>query len=339
MKKYYQNTVLFLLSLPFLLAGCTNKPAQKVAFGGNIQGTYYKVVYYDSAGRDFRRQIDSLLHGFDKTASLWVENSLINRVNAGDTSAVLNDDFIRLFQLSKKIYHQTRGAFNPAIGALVNVWGFGPERKGEVDTALIDSLLVLSRFDEVTIDKKRKKIFIPAGLKFDFNAVAQGYSVDLVGNYLHGRGVDNFLIDIGGELLAKGRKPDGNPWRVGVESPVENAGYGDRLQTIVTLSDKAIATSGSYRKFYVQDGKKYSHTIDPRTGFPVRHNLLSASVVAEDCATADALATALMVMGKEKAIAFSRRHPAFGIYLITAGKNGFDTYANPVFDSLIVNGD
>ena len=304
-----------ILSLFILtLFACTQKQ-KAVRIGGKIQGTYYKVTYYDAQQRNFKDSIENLLHDFDMTASLWIKNSLISRINRNDTSVVLNEAFIKLFQLSKKIYHLSGGAFDPAIGAIVDVWGFGNYERQDVNKAMIDSLLEFSHFDLLAIDgnrivKKDKRTL------FDFNAIAQGYSVDLVGAFLKRHGIRDFLIDIGGELLASGEKPGHQPWIVGIEKPVDNAAYGDALQTKVPLHDQAIATSGSYRKFYEKDGVKYSHTIDPSSGYPVRHNLLSATVIADDCATADALATALMVMGPDKAEKFSTGHPGFRVYLI-----------------------
>ena len=320
--------------LIILISFSCNKPIKKIQFGGEIQGTYYQISYFDRQDRNFHSEIDSLLHEFDKTASLWVKNSMINRINENDSSVVLNQDFINLFQISKKVYEWTDGAFNPAIGAIVNVWGFGAKGKQEPDSTLIDSLLFLIDFKSVHItDNLHIKKDIPS-LQFDFNAIAQGYSVDLVGKFLEKNEIHNFLIDIGGELLAKGQKPQQKLWTVGIESPQENSHYGDQLQTSLKLKDKAIATSGSYRKFYIKDGVKYSHTIDPKTGYPVNHNLLSASVIAEDCASADALATALMVLGTEKAIQFSKNNPKYGIYLISDNNGEFVTYADSLFKQL-----
>ncbi len=305
-------TILFLLTV----FACTPRP-EPVRIGGKIQGTYYKVIYYDAQHRNLKDSIEKLLHDFDLTASLWVKNSMISRINRNDTNVVLNRDFINLFQLSKKINALSDGAFDPAIGAIVDVWGFGNFERQDVNKHMIDSLLQFSHFDLLRIKDKRiiKK---DKRTLFDFNAIAQGYSVDLVGAFLKGKGIDNFLVDIGGELLASGEKPGHRPWIVGIEKPVENASYGDALQTKIPIHNQAIATSGSYRKFYEKDGIKYSHTIDPSTGFPVTHNLLSATVIADNCATADAVATALMVMGTDKARKFSALHPEYGVYLISA---------------------
>jgi thiamine biosynthesis lipoprotein len=329
------KNILIIVIFITLFASCEKSP-KKIQFGGEIQGTYYKVIYFDSQSRNFHKEIDSLLHRFDLTASLWVENSLINRINENDKSVVLNKDFIRLFELSKKIHQQTDGTFNPAIGAIVNVWGFGAKGKVKPDSTLIDSLLLISDFESVSLDENNQIVKEIAELQFDFNAIAQGYSVDLVGEFLLSKGIKSYLIDIGGELLAKGHKPDQQLWSVGIESPNENSQYGDELQTIIQLENKAIATSGSYRKFYVEDGIKYSHTIDPKTGYPVTHNLLSATVIAKDCATADALATALMVMGTEGAVAFSEANPEYSVYLISVMKGKeYYIWQNASFKSFV----
>ena len=312
--------LLFITLFIFFFASCEKKTSQ-IQFGGEIQGTYYKLTYYDSQGRNFHTSVDSLLHNFDLTASLWVKNSMLSRVNNNDTTLRVNDDFVKLFLESKRIYDLTDGAFDPSIGAIVNVWGFGNYERQDVNKELIDSLMQFSKFDFLEL-RDKQIIKKDSRLKFDFNAIAQGYSVDLVGDLLHQKGIHNFLIDIGGELLASGYKPHHKLWTVGIEKPQENASYGEALQTKIKLTDKAIATSGSYRKFYEKDGIKYAHTIDPKTAYPVTHNLLSASVITKNCITADAIATALMVMGPDKARRFAEQHPEFQVYLISSDEHG-----------------
>jgi thiamine biosynthesis lipoprotein len=299
---------------------CQND-SRPISFSGEIQGTYYQIKYYDKQKRNLQTSIDSILHQFDLTASLWVKNSLISRINNNDTGVCVNADFIKLFEESERIYRLTNGAFDPSIGAIINLWGFGSHKPQGADKEWIDSLKQFSKFENLKlignrIHKNDMRV------QFDFNAIAQGYSVDLVGAYLYSQGIHNFLIDIGGELLASGYKSQHQPWVIGIEKPQEDALYGKALQTKVTLHNKAIATSGSYRKYYEKNGVKYSHTIDPKTGFPVTHHLLSASVIAPDCTSADAIATALMVMGTDKAIAFTKQHPEYQVFLISDDENG-----------------
>lgn len=306
-----------------LLFSC-NSPSQKmhkVKFAGEAQGTYYVITYFDTQNRNLQPQIDSLLYAFDQSVSIWVPNSIISRINGNDTTVIVDSWFTGNFDLSKEVYKNTGGAFDPTVGPLVNAWGFGFTDRMKVDSAVVDSLMPLVGFDKVMI-KNDRVLKDDSRIQFDFNAIAQGYSVDLVAELLETYGVDNYLIDIGGEVLGHGGKPDGSAWKVGIEKPKDNAAYGEGLKAIVKLKDKALATSGSYRKFYEENGIRYSHTIDPKTGFPVQHSLLSVSVLADDCGTADAYATAFMVMGVDKAKEFLQNHKFLEAYLIFSDKDG-----------------
>jgi thiamine biosynthesis lipoprotein len=306
-----------------LLFSC-NTPSQKmhkVMFAGEAQGTYYAITYFDPENRNLQPQIDSLLASFDRSVSIWVPGSIISRINNNDTSVVVDSRFRGNFNLSKRVFENTGGAFDPTVGPLVNAWGFGFTDRMKVDSAVVDSLLPLVGFDKVKIINDRV-VKDDDRIQFDFNAVAQGYSVDLTAELLESYGIENYLIDIGGEVLGHGEKPGGSYWKVGIEKPKDNASYGEGLKAIVRLKDKALATSGSYRKFYEENGIRYSHTIDPKTGFPVQHSLLSVSVLAGDCGTADAYATAFMVMGVDKTEKFLEKNRFLEAYLIYSDKNG-----------------
>ena len=301
----------------FLLNSCINENnIPIIKFTGEAQGTYYAVTYFDTNRRNFQSEIDSLLNAFDQSVSVWVPNSVISKVNRNDTLVELDFYFTDIFNLSKEIHSSTAGAFDPTVGPLVNAWGFGFTDRMKVDQNIVDSLRPLVNFHKVKI-AENKVIKEDSRIQFDFNAIAQGYSVDLVGKLLESKGIENYLIDIGGEVLVRGKKPNDDLWKVGIEKPKDNASYGEGLQAIVKLENKAMATSGNYRKFYEENGIKYSHTIDPKTGYPVQHSLLSVSVLADDCATADAYATAFMVLGleKSKTLLSELRHPdAYFIY-------------------------
>jgi len=224
--------------------------------------------------------------------------------------------------LARSVAEESMGEFDYTVGPLVNVWGFGFEDRRKVDQAMVDSLLPLIDYRYVNLDGDRI-IKEKEGIKFDFNAVAQGYSVDLVGEFLSTKGIKNCLVDIVGEVLAKGEKPGVGPWLVGIEKPSENE-YSDRtLEATIELRDRAMATSGNYRKFYEEDGVRYSHTIDPETGFPVKHSLLSVSVIADDCGSADAWATAFLVMGLEKGKKFLEERDDLEAFFIYSGEEGF----------------
>lgn len=216
----------------------------------------------------------------------------------------------------------TGGFFDFTIGQLVNAWGFGLKNRDQLTPHKIDSLLRICGFEKVRLEGNRLVKEDPR-IWIDYNAVAQGYSVDVVGLFLESKGIDRYLIDIGGEVLAKGRKEGNKAWSVGIELPEDKPTSPQReIKAIVDLQDRALATSGNYRKFYVLDGIKYSHTIDPKLGSPVHHSLLSASVFASTAATADAYATAFMVMGLEKTIEFIKSNPDLGVYLIYSNEKG-----------------
>ncbi len=321
----------------FLFNSCINENnIPIIKFTGKAQGTYYAVTYFDTNGRNLQSEIDSLLNAFDQSVSVWASNSVISKVNRNDTLVELDFYFTDIFNLSKEIHYNTAGAFDPTVGPLVNAWGFGFTDRMKVDQNVVDSLLPLVNFHKVKI-AENKVIKEDARIQFDFNAIAQGYSVDLVGKLLESKGIENYLIDIGGEVLAKGKKPNGDLWKVGIEKPKDNAFYGEGLQAIVKLENKALATSGNYRKFYEVNGIKYSHTIDPKTGYPVQHSLLSVSVLADDCATADAYATAFMVLGleKSKTLLSDLKHP--DAYFIYSDEHGnLKTFFTREFTDILV---
>lgn len=303
---------------------------------GQTQGTYYAITYFDKDARNFQPEVDSMLNDFDQSVSLWVPNSVISKINNEEGVVEPDEIFKTLFTMSKKVYTQSGGTFDPTVGPLVNAWGFGFTDRQKVDRQMIDSLLLFVGFDKVKMENN-KIIKSDPRIKFDFNAIAQGYAVDLIGKFLDEKNISNYLIDIGGEVLAVGKKSNGEFWKVGIEKPADNANYGDDLQAVVNLKDRALATSGNYRKFYEENGTRYSHTIDPASGYPVQHSLLSASVLAVDCASADAFATVFMVMGLEKSKAFLNDHSDLDAYFIFTDENGeLSNYFTEGFKSLII---
>jgi len=304
----------------WLLAACVPEQ-RKVVFHGQTQGTYYAVIYYDSRGRVFQPQIDSILRVFDLSVSMWEPASVISRVNAGDTTVQPDEWFLDIFRMSKEISAKTGGAFDFTVGPLVNAWGFGFKGKLKMDREKVDSLLQFVDYRAVKLDDQNG-IVKPDGFRFDFNAIAQGYAVDVLGNFLASEGIDHYLVDIGGEILGNGHKPGKEPWIVGIETPASDSLAERSIHTRVRLVDKALATSGSYRKYREENDFKYSHTIDPHTGYPVQHTLLSVSVLADDCASADAYATAFMVMGVEKSLEFLQTEPRLEAFFISDGGNG-----------------
>jgi len=315
------HTILLSL-LAILLASCSgNKTLVEVRFEGEAQGTYYAVTYYDSKGISYQPAIDSFFRAFDQSASVYRKESIISRLNGNDSTAQADEIFSYVFNKSMEVSEKTEGAFDITVLPLVNAWGFGFTDPMKLDSAQVDSILPLVNYRNVKLING-KLVKTNQAIMVDFNAIAQGYSADLIGKILESHGIENYLIDVGGEVLARGTKPDNKLWKVGIEKPAENAGDERKLNAVVSLRDKALATSGSYRKYFVKDGIRYSHTIDPKTGFPVNHTVLSVSVLAGDCISADAYATSFMVMGLDKTKKFLALHPELNAYIIYSDASG-----------------
>lgn len=329
----------FLISLSFYSCNSVieNKPFTNVK--GFAQGTTYSIKYQDFLERDFSGSIDSILNEIDNQLSTYDSTSFISSINkAGDSCLGLkqNNLFSYCFNLSKIIYQKTNGLFNPAVYPLVDYWGFYSGYDPIVDSSYIkDSLLVHINLDsnfeimnegnESFICKKNKNS------KLDFNAIAQGYSVDLVSEFLFERGIRNYLVEIGGELSSKGVNNNGDYWKIGIEKPVDSSLIGQfGFQRVVELKNKSLATSGNYRKFKTINGKKVSHSINPNTGFPVNNSLLSVTVICKTAANADALATSFMLMGKERSIEFINKYKydSISCYMIYDSLNFHKEWSN-----------
>lgn len=334
-----RKTLIFSILTTFSVVFLSCKPEpKKLVLSGEAQGSYYAITYYDYRNRDFSIAIDSLLHDFDQTASLWVENSLIRKIN-DNRDSVINDLFYDLLQHSLDVNRLTGGYFDCTVGQLVNAWGFGFKTGNPIDSATVDSLKQFVGLPITVSENDGKKMLHKARpeVEIDFNAIAQGYSVDMVGEFLEDNGITSYLVDIGGEVLAKGTKPNGEKWTVGVEKPAEDKFSGQEIDTKITIEDLSVVTSGNYRKYYEKDGMKYSHTIDPFTGYPVSHSLLSVSVISRHAWEADAYATAFMVMGLDKSLEFIEKHPHIGAVYFIYNENGeYKTFATDKFKQHIV---
>jgi len=334
------NPFLYKLSLGafsfvLVLASCRHRPEPVlIKIGGQTQGTYYAITFYADDSTTYKSSIDSLLHRFDSTASTYKLNSIISRLNNNDTSARADQMFTTIFQKAMEVSEKTEGAFDITVGPLVSAWGFGLTNRVKMNQHKVDSILKFVGFHKVMLDNG-KLIKTDPRIHIDFNAIAQGYSVDVVAAFLDSKGIQSYLIDIGGEVLARRTKPGGEKWNVAIEVPTQQADEPRSIQEVVLLQDMAISTSGSYRKFYEENGIRYSHEIDPSTGYPVRHSTLSVSVLAKDCMTADAYATAFMVMGVEKGKEFLKKHPKMDAYFIYTDKDGnLKTYFTKGFRKL-----
>lgn len=308
-----------------------NKVVKNTKISGAVFGTSYSVLYNSKKNVDFEKQFDSIFHVINASMSTYQTNSIISKLNRNE-KVVLDDHFIKVFDASKTIHKLTNGVFDPTIGILVNAWDFGPEGEiKDLDSVKIKVLMEsvdlnkVTRFEDRLI-KENRNTFL------DFNAIAKGYAVDVVSEFLESKNIDNYLVEIGGEIRGKGISIDKQSlWRVGVENP--NFDGTQSLLKAISLKDEAMATSGTYRKFKVDvDGNRYAHIIDSKTGYPSKTNLLSISVIASDCMTADAYATAFKAMGIEKVKSFLENHPelkAFLIFendkkeLVTIALNGF----------------
>ncbi len=320
-----------LIILVLLSFSCKEKEAFKnIKISGAVFGTSYSVLYNSNKNIDFEKQFDSIFHVINKSMSTYQVNSIISKINRNE-KVVLDDHFIKVFEASKIIHKLTEGVFDPTIGILVNAWDFGPEEEiKDLDSVKIRELMESVSLDKVTrfedrLTKENRNIFL------DFNAIAKGYAVDVISEFLEENNIDNYLIEIGGEIRGKGISVDKqSPWRIGVENP-----NFDGTQTIlkaINLQDESMATSGTYRKYKVDaDGNRYAHIINPKTGYPSKTNLLSISVIANDCITADAYATAFKAMGIEKVKTFLKEHTELKAFLIFENVKG-------EFETLSLNG-
>ncbi len=316
--------------------GCEKAASKYIYNEGFVYGTIYHVVYESPEGKDFQDELKEKLNGYNLIFSTYDENSVISKVN-DNADVKLEPEFIACFNRAQEISQITGGAFDITCGPMVNSWGFGPEEKKKMTQEKVDSLKQITGYQKVRLESN-KIIKEDPNMKLDMSAIAKGYTCDLIGDFLAKKGCENYMVEIGGEVVAKGKNEKGNIWTIGISKPDENAFFasGD-YQAKIHLAEHAMATSGNYRNFYVEDGKKYAHTIDPKTGYPVQHSLLSATVLASDCMTADAYATAFMVLGLEQGIEIARLHEEIEVYFIFADDEGNNqVYMSENFEGKLV---
>lgn len=303
-----------------LMSACAPVAQNYRAIDGFAEGTTYSIVYSDTV--DLQPRIDSLLLDFDFSLSIYNPSSLITALNENSRDSV-DEWFTECFEQSVKIHRESGGLFEPTLRPLIAAYGFGGKEPQRLSAAQIDSVKTLIGFDRLKIEDGRL-IKADSRIQIDFNAIAKGYSVDIVGRMLDSMGIKNYMVEIGGEIYARGVNAKGEAWRIGIDMPYEgNFTPGESLQTIINVSDRGLATSGNYRKFLITDsGDRVTHTIDPRTMKPAHHNLLSATILAPTCTLADGYATACMVGGLEWAKSFVRAHKQIDCYLIYADADG-----------------
>jgi len=313
---------IYLFLSVLLLISCAKEPVKYQKVSGNAFGTTYNITYKDSQNRNFEKQIDSLIYLVNKSMSIYLKNSDISKINQGDTTVVVDTYFKEVFLKSQRIFEETDGYFDPTVGALVNAWGFGPGKAIEnLTDSKVDSLMQFVGFDKVKLEK-RKIIKENPAIYFDFNAIAKGYGIDVIGHYFESQNCENYLIELGGEIRARGVNDLGDVWHVAIENP--NTDGTRSIAEVVSLENKAMASSGNYRKFKIdKNGKKFVHTMNAKTGYAKASNLLAATVIADlDCADVDGYATSFMAMGFEKAKAFLENHPKLTAHLIYVDKEG-----------------
>jgi thiamine biosynthesis lipoprotein len=291
-----------------------------VTIFGAALGTSFKIIYKDEKKRDYYDSVTNIFNEFENSLSLYRKNSIISKVNRNE-DVVLDDYFINMFSRAREITEQTDGAFDISAAPLFEIWGWGEKQKIKVTPEIIDSLKLYTGMDKISVDGRKIRKSDP-NVRINTNAIAKGYCSDVVAGFIERRGINDYLVEIGGETVVKGKNRLGKNWRIGIDKPFDgNMIPGQTLQAIINVSDKSLATSGDYRRYYIEDGKKYSHTIDPKTGYSAKQNVLSVTVIASDCMTADALATAFMVMGLEKTAEFLKQYPDIEVFMLYSDKN------------------
>jgi len=308
-----KQTIAILLGF-LLLSACSKEP-ENTKYSGAIFGTYFNVTYYSEEGVVYEKAIDSIFEVINSSLSTYREDSDISKFNRGEEVTV-DEHFKKVFKTAKKIFKETKGVFDPTIGNVVNAWDFGPDKnKFLTDSSTIAKLMNDVGFDRVIM--LEDGFIKPEGVYLDFNAIAKGYAIDLVGSYLASKGITDYLVDIGGDLRAMGiNRISGNPWTIGVDDP--NFDGTQSYSKVISITNKGMATSGVYRKYKVDEqGNYYAHIIDTSTGYPSKTNVLSVSVIAPDAMLADGYATAFQAMGVERTRAFLEYHSELQVFFIS----------------------
>ena len=313
--------ILVLALSVFTIVSCQNSPSKYIYNKGMVYGTIYSITYESPNGIDLQEKITEKFNEYNRMFSTYDKESIISKINKNEP-VELSNEFIICYEKAVEVSKITNGAFDITAGAMVNAWGFGPEEKKKMTQEKVDSLIEITGFQKIKLENGQIIKENP-NIKIDMSAIAKGYTSDLIANFLAENGCKNYMVEIGGEVAAKGINERGKTWTIGINKPDENDILGSTgLQAKVKLTDHGLATSGNYRNFYVEDGKKYAHTIDPKTGYPVQHSILSSTVVANDCMTADAFATAFMVLGLDSSIEIARNETEIEVFFIYADEQG-----------------
>jgi len=322
MKKWHYPFLAFLIiGTIVILSQSKSQQNEYRKVQGQVFGTFYHVTYLYN--RDLQPEIEAAMAQVDNALSMFNPQSTISAVNTCPSSITVTDTlFLKVLRRAMEISDWTDGAFDITVAPAVNAWGFGFKHSTTISESVIDSLREITGYRKI---KEENGLITKsdARIMLDCSAIAKGFGSDVVAQTLRSFGIDDYMVEIGGEIVVSGRNPNGKDWSIGISKPIDDTlSVSNELQTVVPITDCAMATSGNYRNFYVKDGRKYAHTIDPKTCCPVSHSLLSATVFAPDCATADALATSLMVMGLEGAKSLIEAHPEVSAYLIYQSEDG-----------------
>lgn len=332
-KKQLFALVFIAIAMIFLLIPFNKKEQPYTTNQGKVFGTFYNIIYQQPQGKNLNDSIIKAFQEFDASLSTFNQTSTISKINRNESDST--DYFFRkMYEEAQRVSSLTNGAFDITVAPLVNAWGFGFKQEVFPTQTTIDSILQYVGYKKISL----KNNFLQkqdSRIKIDASAIAKGFSVDIVANLLEKNGCKNFLVDIGGEIVAKGKNPKGEKWTIGINKPTESPIQTGEIQSVLYSNDIAMATSGNYRQFYYKDGKKYAHTIDPKTGQPVQHQLLSATIVAPTCMTADAFATACMVMGTEKSIALCDSIAEIEGFFIYSGGDSLFSVCSKGFEKLL----
>jgi len=321
------------MTISLLILSCNIKKYEVLE--GYAQGTTFRIVYESS--ENYNEKIYELLEEFDNALSTYQDSSIISMINKNNPEVEVNEIFTTFFNKSRLAFETTNGYFDVTVGPLVKAWGFGVAKEFDRDSSSIDSIKEFIGMNKIKIEGK-KLVKNDPRIYIDGNAIAQGQSVDFLANFFEEEGLENYLVEIGGEVKCKGVNKKGVIWNVGIDKPIEGTIEERELQAIVALENKALATSGNYRKFYEFNGTKYSHSISPKTGYPVRDKILSATIITGECSLADAYATACMVMGFEKAKEFVESVDEIEAYFIYSGDDGnYEVYQTEGFKEGLVD--
>ena len=323
------------------LAMCRTKEAEtQVLSYHKLEGTVFHTIYHITyqGERDYHDEIKQLFKEFDGSLSMFNDTSIITRMNNCDTSVVANRYFRHVFTKAMEVSAATGGAFDITVAPLVNLWGFGFKNSDNVSQTAIDSILQFVGYKTVHLDEEGHLHKDDPRTIMDASSIAKGYMSDVVADFLKEQGVENYMVEIGGEVALNGVNPKGSRWSIGINKPTDDSTQvNSELQDILYMSKGGVATSGNYRNFYYKDGKKYAHTIDPHTGYPIQQDILSSTVIARDCMTADAYATAFMVLGKEKAMEVLAKDTTLMAYFIVDapdadGNGGYEIVYSPALE-------